>query len=198
MWQAIARLYAQDDASKVAGAIPDLQILCLGLGKPFSDRSAQIQLALLLELSARLQQAIRITAFDPASDEGDRKVYEHFGITYMEENLVSHLGLNEALSNLNRWVDTSLIPLRHIYCTCPTALELCTNQSYIQILSPRWQSIQYASSSETTWPSISALSAQSPKINQRSSLPKMNSANQKRSVKERLDTLHRKTEFWNA
>jgi hypothetical protein len=198
MWQAIARLYAQDDASKDHDPISDLQILCLGLGKPFSDRSAQIQLALLLELSARLQQAIKISAFDPASDEGDRKVYEHFGIAYMGENLVSYLGLNEALSNLDRWVDTSLIPLRHIYCLCLTALEHYTNQFYIRILSPHWRSIQHASSSETTWPSISALSAQSPKINQRSSLPKTNSANQKRSVKERLDTLHRKTEFWNA
>lgn len=198
MWQAIARLYAQDDASKDPGPIPDLQILCLGLGKPFSDRSAQIQLALLLELSARLQQAITISAFDPASDEGDRKVYKQFGITYMEENLVSYLGLNKDLSNLDRWVDTSLITLRHIYCLCRTALEHYTNQSYIRIMSLHWRSIQCASSSETTWPSISALSAQSPKINQRSSLPKMNSANQKRSVKERLDTLHRKTEFWNA
>lgn len=198
MWQTISRLYAQDDSSEDHGPISDLQILCLGLGKPFSDRSAQIQLALLLELSARLQQAIGITAFDPASDEGDRKVYEHFGITYMEENLVSHLWSNEASSDVGRWVDTSLIPLRHIYCTCPTALELCTNQSYIQILSPRLQSLQHASSSETTWPSISTLSAQGPKINQRSSLPKMNSANQKRSVKERLDTLHRKMEYWSA
>jgi len=198
MWQTISRLYAQDGSSEDPGPISDLQILCLGLGKPFSDRSAQIQLALLLELSVRLQQAIRITAFDPASDEGDRKVYEHFGITYMEENLVSHLWPNEASSDVGRWVDTSLISLRHIYCTCRTALELCTNQSYIQILSPRWQSIQHASSSETTWPSTSALSAQSLKINQRSSLPKMNSANQKRSVKERLDTLHRKMEYWNA
>jgi hypothetical protein len=89
MWQIIARLYVQDDASKDPGPIPELHILCLGLGKPFSDRSAQIQLALLLELSARLQQTITISAFDPASDEGDRKVYQHFGVTYMEENLVS-------------------------------------------------------------------------------------------------------------
>ena len=100
MWQTISRLYAQDDSSKDHGPISDLQILCLGLGKPFSDRSAQIQLALLLELSARLQQAITISAFDPASDEGDRKVYEHFGITYIEENLVSLCWSNEASSDL--------------------------------------------------------------------------------------------------
>jgi len=91
MWQTVSRLYAQDDGSGDRGPIPDLEILCLGLGKPFSDRSSQIQLALLLELSASLQQTITITAFDPASDEGDRKIYEHFGITYMEENLVSGL-----------------------------------------------------------------------------------------------------------
>jgi hypothetical protein len=198
LWQTISRLYAPNDGIKEHDPIPDLQILCLGLGKPFSDRSAQIQLALLLELSARLQQAIAISAFDPASDEGDRKIYEQFGITYMEENLVSYLGSYEASSYVDRWVDTSLIPLRHIYCLCLTALEHCTNPSYIRILSPHWPSIHHASSSETTWPSISALSAQSPKINQRSSLPRMNSANQRRSVKERLDTLHRKTESWNA
>jgi len=91
MWQSVSRLYAQDASSENPSPIPDLRILCLGLGKPFSDRSAQIQLALLLELSASLQQTITITAFDPASDEGDRKIYDHFGITYMEENLVSDL-----------------------------------------------------------------------------------------------------------
>lgn len=31
-----------------------LSILCLGLGKPFSDRTAQIQLALALELANAL------------------------------------------------------------------------------------------------------------------------------------------------
>jgi hypothetical protein len=149
MWQIIARLYVQDDASKDPGPIPDLQILCLGLGKPFSDRSAQIQLALLLELSARLQHTITISAFDPASDEGDRKVYQHFGITYMEENLVSGPRSSGASSDVDRWADTSSIPLFLIYCLCLTALEPSTNQSCIQILSPRWRSIQYASFSET-------------------------------------------------
>lgn len=31
------------------------RILCLGLGKPFTDRTAQIQLALLIELAASLK-----------------------------------------------------------------------------------------------------------------------------------------------
>jgi DnaJ family protein A protein 5 len=68
--------------------IPGLQILCLGLGKPFSDRSAQIQLALLLELSARLQSVISVQAYDPVSDDGDRKVLDQLGVSTMEENLV--------------------------------------------------------------------------------------------------------------
>lgn len=82
-------MYAQGDVSQGLGPVPKLHILCLGLGKPFSDRSAQIQLALLLELSARLQVIIDISAFDPASDEGDRKVLAQFGIAYMQENQVS-------------------------------------------------------------------------------------------------------------
>ncbi|WVR04088.1 hypothetical protein IAU60_001087 [Kwoniella sp. DSM 27419] len=68
---------------------PDgLGILCLGIGKPFSDRTAQIQLALLLELATSLQcDMSRIEAFDPMSDEGDKKVLSAFGIVELEENL---------------------------------------------------------------------------------------------------------------
>lgn len=56
-WLALLRLYQSPDerATPPSNGVTDLHILCLGLGKPFSDRSAQIQLALLLELSSRLQ-----------------------------------------------------------------------------------------------------------------------------------------------
>lgn len=87
----IRRLYAKDSTNDELDPIPSLKILCLGLGKPFSDRSAQIQLALLLELSARLQTSMEINAYDPVNDEGDRKVLQHLGITLIEENLVSGL-----------------------------------------------------------------------------------------------------------
>ncbi|WVQ94337.1 hypothetical protein IAU59_001416 [Kwoniella sp. CBS 9459] len=64
-------------------------ILCLGLGKPFSERTAQVQLALLLELAVSLQcDPSQIEAFDPVSDEGDKKVLLAFGISHMAENLL--------------------------------------------------------------------------------------------------------------
>lgn len=91
MLHTIRRLYALDDTNGASSSIPELQILCLGLGKPFSDRSAQIQLALLLELSARLQSSIHMSAYDPVSDKGDCKVLEQFGITLIEENMASRL-----------------------------------------------------------------------------------------------------------
>ncbi|WWC59928.1 uncharacterized protein I303_102491 [Kwoniella dejecticola CBS 10117] len=64
-------------------------ILCLGIGKPFSDRTAQIQLALILELATSLKcSPSNIEAFDPVSDEGDKKVLQAFGITHTDENLM--------------------------------------------------------------------------------------------------------------
>nr|XP_019012381.1 uncharacterized protein I206_03228 [Kwoniella pini CBS 10737]OCF51162.1 hypothetical protein I206_03228 [Kwoniella pini CBS 10737] len=68
---------------------PDgIGVLCLGIGKPFSERTAQIQLALILELATSLNcAAINIEAFDPVSDEGDKKVLQAFGITHLEQNL---------------------------------------------------------------------------------------------------------------
>ncbi|WRT65403.1 uncharacterized protein IL334_002346 [Kwoniella shivajii] len=67
---------------------PDgVAILCLGIGKPFTDRTAQIQLSLILELAASLKcDPINIEAFDPVTDEGDRKVLSAFGISQLEEN----------------------------------------------------------------------------------------------------------------
>jgi DnaJ family protein A protein 5 len=90
LWHNVSRLY--DDHNH--GPIPNLRIQCLGLGKPFSDRSAQIQLALLLELSARLQDGIRIEAYDPVSDEGDRKVQDRLGISLFEHNLASRFRIH--------------------------------------------------------------------------------------------------------
>lgn len=56
LWKAVRRVYCLSTSpSSSDSAIPTLKLLCLGLGKPYSDRSAQIQLALLLELSSRLQ-----------------------------------------------------------------------------------------------------------------------------------------------
>ncbi|ORX36437.1 hypothetical protein BD324DRAFT_645995 [Kockovaella imperatae] len=57
------------------------QILCLGLGKPASDRTAQIQLALLLVLASR------IAAFDPVWDDLDKRVLTYFQVPQIEENL---------------------------------------------------------------------------------------------------------------
>ncbi|OCF34510.1 hypothetical protein I316_03551 [Kwoniella heveanensis BCC8398] len=73
----------------ISGATDGVGILCLGLGKPFSERTAQIQLALLLELASSLKcDPTRIEAFDPVSDEGDKKVLSAFGISHENENLL--------------------------------------------------------------------------------------------------------------
>ena len=82
------------------GAEP--RILCLGLGKPSSDRTAQIQLALLLLLVQEFEvslatvcgslsqiPSIRVTAFDPVWDDLDKRVLAHFQISLEAENLVS-------------------------------------------------------------------------------------------------------------
>nr|XP_019049923.1 hypothetical protein I302_00343 [Kwoniella bestiolae CBS 10118]OCF28853.1 hypothetical protein I302_00343 [Kwoniella bestiolae CBS 10118] len=72
-----------------ASAPDGVGILCLGIGKPFSDRTAQIQLALLLELADSLNcSSSNIEAFDPVSDEGDRKVLSAFDINHSDENLL--------------------------------------------------------------------------------------------------------------
>jgi DnaJ family protein A protein 5 len=63
-------------------------IICLGIGKPFSDRTAQIQLALLLELGARLGSAIQ--AYDPLWDDGDRRVMQMTGVEVLHDNKVGY------------------------------------------------------------------------------------------------------------
>ncbi|GFZ42894.1 hypothetical protein JCM24511_00612 [Saitozyma sp. JCM 24511] len=62
--------------------------LCLGLGKPFTDRTAQIQLALLLALADSLEiSTSNIECFDPAWEEGDVKLLKAIGLTPLEANL---------------------------------------------------------------------------------------------------------------
>ncbi|XAO26891.1 hypothetical protein I312_105732 [Cryptococcus bacillisporus CA1280] len=66
-----------------------LAILCLGLGKPFSDRTAQIQLALALELANALNCTVHdLELYDPLWDEGDKKVLSSIGVTLLEDNLL--------------------------------------------------------------------------------------------------------------
>ncbi|OWZ26582.1 hypothetical protein C356_06913 [Cryptococcus neoformans c45] len=66
-----------------------LSILCLGLGKPFSDRTAQIQLALALELANALNCAVHdLEIYDPVWDEGDKKVLSSIGVTLFQYNLL--------------------------------------------------------------------------------------------------------------
>ncbi|WWC98864.1 hypothetical protein V866_005758 [Kwoniella sp. B9012] len=72
-----------------ASAPDGIGVLCLGIGKPFSDRTAQIQLALLLELADSLScPTSSIEVFDPVSDEGDKRILSAFGINHLEENLM--------------------------------------------------------------------------------------------------------------
>ncbi|KAL1410160.1 hypothetical protein Q8F55_004165 [Vanrija albida] len=66
----------------------DFEVLCLGLGKPFSDRTAKIQLAFILELVSGLGgEPSIIDSFDPVFEAGDRQVLEALGCTVIEENL---------------------------------------------------------------------------------------------------------------
>lgn len=75
----------------VYGDVADLVVLCLGLGKPYSDRTAKIQLAFILELAAGLGAgASAIRTFDPVFEEGDLQLLKALGCEVMEENLVSH------------------------------------------------------------------------------------------------------------
>nr|ODN87212.1 hypothetical protein L203_03484 [Cryptococcus depauperatus CBS 7841] len=65
------------------------RILCLGLGKPFSNRTAQIQLALLLELAHVLKcDTAEIELYDPMWDDGDRKLLSLLGVKCLEQNLL--------------------------------------------------------------------------------------------------------------
>ncbi|KAK8861287.1 hypothetical protein IAR55_002106 [Kwoniella newhampshirensis] len=64
-------------------------ILCLGIGKPFSDRTAQIQLALLLELALSLRcEQSKIEVYDPVFDDGDKKLLSFLGVTILDDNLL--------------------------------------------------------------------------------------------------------------
>lgn len=79
-WHSVHRVYCPPDTSvsPPQHAVPGLRLLCLGLGKPYSDRSAQIQLALLLELSSRLQVRPRYTSSDPVLTFADLLRHKRF------------------------------------------------------------------------------------------------------------------------
>ncbi|BEI95756.1 hypothetical protein CcaverHIS631_0107050 [Cutaneotrichosporon cavernicola] len=66
----------------------ELGILCLGLGRPYGDRTAKIQLALALELASALGALpSSISAFDPVFDEGDTRVLTSLSVTIITDNL---------------------------------------------------------------------------------------------------------------
>lgn len=74
----------------VYGDVADLVVLCLGLGKPFGDRTAKIQLAFVLELAAGLgAEPSAIQAFDPVFEDRDVQLLKTLGCEVIEENLVS-------------------------------------------------------------------------------------------------------------
>ncbi|KAL7419810.1 hypothetical protein Q5752_005726 [Cryptotrichosporon argae] len=82
------------DRIRTVLGLGDVATLCLGLGKPFSDRTAQIQLVLLLELVRALQaKAEDVHVFDPVFDEGDRKVLAHYDLRVLDENLAGAYAL---------------------------------------------------------------------------------------------------------
>lgn len=72
-------------------SVADVDVLCLGLGKPYNDRTAKIQLALIMELTAGLGAPVSIIkAYDPVFDDGDRRVLAELGCSVIEDNLVSY------------------------------------------------------------------------------------------------------------
>lgn len=62
-------------------------VLCLGVGKPFTDRTAKIQLAFILELAASLGATAPVETFDPVYEDADRQVVEALSCTITPENL---------------------------------------------------------------------------------------------------------------
>lgn len=61
--------------------------LCLGIGKVLTDRSAQVQMGLLLELIDQFKIATdSVEIYDPEWDAGDRKVLQELGLTVLKEN----------------------------------------------------------------------------------------------------------------
>lgn len=111
----------------VFGDVAELVVLCLGLGKPFGDRTAKIQLAFILELAAGLgAEASAIRAFDPVFEDGDIQLLKALGCEVMEENLVSRKG-PATLTRLSE--ERILSRTSRISCTCPTARSRCTSRS---------------------------------------------------------------------
>lgn len=79
-----------DRLRAVYGDVAGLVVLCLGLGRPFGDRTAKIQLAFILELAAGLGATPSvIQAFDPVFEDADVQLLKSLGCEVMKENLVS-------------------------------------------------------------------------------------------------------------
>lgn len=74
-------IYSAEDS--VAGLV----VLCLGVGKPFADRTAKIQLAFILQLVSDLGATTAIETFDPVYDDADRQVIGALTCTVSAENL---------------------------------------------------------------------------------------------------------------
>ncbi|ODN76970.1 hypothetical protein L202_05533 [Cryptococcus amylolentus CBS 6039] len=71
-------------------------VLCLGLGKPYTDRTARIQLALLLGLLTALQSDIsEVVIFDPIFDHNDKALLRQLGLDVSEQNLLGKHELQE-------------------------------------------------------------------------------------------------------
>lgn len=67
-----------------------IEAFCLGIGKVYTDRTAQIQLALFLALVKALHIATPAQIFDPVFEAGDREVLQRLNLTVMAENLVQY------------------------------------------------------------------------------------------------------------
>ncbi|WVQ74378.1 hypothetical protein IAR50_003979 [Cryptococcus sp. DSM 104548] len=78
-----------------------IAIICLGLGKPFTDRTAQIQLALLLGLVGALgSKASEVVIFDPVFDDNDKGLLRQLGLEASEQNLLGKHELQDDRSYL--------------------------------------------------------------------------------------------------
>lgn len=101
--------------SRIEGlvAASTTSILCLGIGAPAEDRTAQIQLALLLELAVSLKVRSRSSAaahpqvpfndveiYDPVWTQLDRDVLDVFGLKVVSENMVSAFHFRSCVCSL--------------------------------------------------------------------------------------------------
>lgn len=120
----------------VFGDVAEMVVLCLGLGKPFGDRTAKIQLAFILELAAGLgAEASAIRAFDPVFEDGDVQLLKALGCEVMEENLVG-VWLTSWLTR--RSEVRILLATSRTWCTCRTARSRFTSRSCRQTSLRGW------------------------------------------------------------